>query len=394
MESNVDIKKPKENLFIFDDELYFGQDEARETVDGYLWAIDGLVERMKDEVKEKHSSDIMEPFDNINFYPIYNLRTHTVKIEGTYYYDNGSGEEQGEFEIPLSEEERAALIVAMEAYCQKLHGKSCTEVLNGIRTEESLAPLPSSPNIRVGNETPKENTRKIELNSEARKYSVAQLKRDAKEGLVSAVMTMRDGEAVKQSTLPERLRGSRKIIASNSNSILFENKADPSKPSCVWLPKASLIEYTENYLRIYAPGFRSPTEEEQNVLKKWENIAKTEQYQKQLRVDCLTDGTTTYYQRLNFFREHNMEYLMGKKERGLCIDYNRRSTGEEAFIQDDGIKGKVLLEYQIDRTRTLEKIPLNKQIEDATAHKNSRLTISDQANAPARRENAPFLPFN
>ncbi len=132
----------QKKMFIFDDELYFGQDEALKTVDGYLWATDVLVDRMKDAVKDKHSPETFETFDNINFYPIYNCWYCGIKLGGTYYYDDGTGEKMGEFELTLSEEEEAALINAMEAYCQKKNGKSCTEQLNEYRLEDGLLPIP------------------------------------------------------------------------------------------------------------------------------------------------------------------------------------------------------------------------------------------------------------
>lgn len=196
-----------------------------------------------------------------------------------------------------------------------------------------------------------------------KQYSVAQLKRDARDGVIFGIMTMRAGKRISQDALPERLRGSRKLIGSNSVSLAFENKTDPSKPSCVWLPKASLIEYTDTYLRIYSPGYREPNEAEQKVLDQWRDIEHTERYQKQLETDCLTDGFSSYYQKLSFFRKHDMEYLMGAiKQRGLILDWNKRNAGEKAFIQDENIKGKISLEYQIERTRSLEPISLNDKI--------------------------------
>ena len=132
-----------ERMFIFDDELCFGQDEGCETVDGYLWATDVLVERMKDVVKDNHSPEILDTFDNINFYSIYNVRTGTVKIEGTYYFDDGNGEKQGEFELPLSEDEKKELISSLELYCNNLHSKTCIECINEFRRDDNLPEIRS-----------------------------------------------------------------------------------------------------------------------------------------------------------------------------------------------------------------------------------------------------------
>ena len=199
-----------------------------------------------------------------------------------------------------------------------------------------------------------------------RQYSLAQLKRDAKAGVISAVMTVRAGERVSQEDLPERLRGPRKIVASNTTSITFENVSEPDRPSYLWLPKASLVEYTDSYLRIYSPGYREPTKGEQLVLDRWGEIEKTEDYQRRLEADVLTDGSSTYYQKVAFFRGYDMEYLMGyQRQRGMCLDFNRLNAGAKAFIQDETVRGAVSLEYKIERVKSLEQGSLEEKIQAA-----------------------------
>ena len=82
------IKKISE--FVYDDELLF----SVEGVEGYVWATDDLVYRLKEAVAfatEKTHFEDLEPMDNINFYPAYNVVNNTVSLKATYWYiDNGT----------------------------------------------------------------------------------------------------------------------------------------------------------------------------------------------------------------------------------------------------------------------------------------------------------------
>lgn len=129
------------DCFIFDDELYFAQDDACETVDGYLIAHDTLVQRMLNEIRLKHTPDELGTIENINFYPIYNLFNHSIRLEGTYWYLKDGKEDQVAFLLPLSYEEQNTLMHTMEAYCVLHHSSNCTAMLNAIRTEDGLQPL-------------------------------------------------------------------------------------------------------------------------------------------------------------------------------------------------------------------------------------------------------------
>ena len=132
--------------FMFADALYFMHDEPCEPADGYLIASDALVSRMEQTVKDKHTPDELETFDNINFYPIYNLAKRKIQIEGTYWYWDGNEETQGAFLLPLSAAEQEDLIQAMEAYCIKEDSRNCVDMLNTFRMEDGLKPLaPSIP---------------------------------------------------------------------------------------------------------------------------------------------------------------------------------------------------------------------------------------------------------
>lgn len=136
--SSNDLQPSLIGNFIFDDELYFAQDDACETVDGYLIVQDALVQRMLNEIRLKHTPDELETIDNINFYPIYNLSNHTIRLEGSYWYLKNGKEDQTTFLLSLSSEEQKALMYTMEIYCVLHHYSNCTAMLNAIRTEDGL----------------------------------------------------------------------------------------------------------------------------------------------------------------------------------------------------------------------------------------------------------------
>ena len=173
--------------------------------------------------------------------------------------------------------------------------------------------------------------------------TLADLKRDAKTNTLEAKLIFRFGNEEKD--LPLKIQGFRPIIGLNTVDIFFRNAN--GERSALELPKASLIEYTEDRLTIFIGGFRDLNIKEQEAMQEWEQITKTKDFQERSYYDALTDGTSTFYQEKSFFINKNMEYLMGcSKIKGLKYDFNRKQ------IQDDSIKGEKILEYVI-RRRTI-----------------------------------------
>lgn len=128
--------------FVYDDELLF----SVEGVEGYVWATDDLVYRLKEAVAfatEKTHFEDLEPMDNINFYPAYSVVNNTVSLKATYWYIDNESEKQNSIEIPLFAAEKMKLILTMEDYCNKLHGKTCRDCVNEGRREENLSQLAS-----------------------------------------------------------------------------------------------------------------------------------------------------------------------------------------------------------------------------------------------------------
>ena len=72
-------KKRFDDLFIFDDEIHVTDDFTG--VNGYLWATDGLVDKLKMEV----GADKIDDEENINFYADYNVVDKKLELTVTYF---------------------------------------------------------------------------------------------------------------------------------------------------------------------------------------------------------------------------------------------------------------------------------------------------------------------
>lgn len=135
------VGREEAEKFIFDDDLQV-IDDACSLVDGYLWATEPLVTRLKDQLNL--TPEQKDSMDNINFYALYDPTTKEIRVDGTYYLpgsEEGSPEVQHEFTLDLSSDERKVLISKMEAYCQKENGADLETFVNNIRQSEGLPPL-------------------------------------------------------------------------------------------------------------------------------------------------------------------------------------------------------------------------------------------------------------
>ena len=123
---SVDARR---KMFIFDDELTVIDDNV--TVNGYLWAVDALVDRLP----------FAEDMENINFFAEYNVLTGAVTLTATYDTPSADGELNKVLQVSLSEEETAELISSMEAYCKSNWSLNCVDYVNDVRSYQGLAPL-------------------------------------------------------------------------------------------------------------------------------------------------------------------------------------------------------------------------------------------------------------
>lgn len=167
--------------------------------------------------------------------------------------------------------------------------------------------------------------------------TLADLKRDAKSGTLEGRFTY---HSMWQDGLPERLQGWRRIVDSNSVAIFFLT-ADGRK-SELRLEKSSLVEYDGSSLTVYFAGYRDLNEAERRVMDEWNRISSTPDFKAREEADALTDGSSTYWSKVAYFRKAGMEYLMGnEKQHGLKYDWNLMK------VRDDSIKGEVGMRYEI-----------------------------------------------
>lgn len=166
--------------------------------------------------------------------------------------------------------------------------------------------------------------------------TLAELKREAKSGTLEGRMIIRGGS----DNIPDKLKDWRKIVGSNSVSIFFQ--MSDGSVSELGLPKASLVEYDGQTLTVYNAGFRDLTVDEQRVMDGWNEKSSTPEFKAQAEVDALTDGSSTYWAEVAYFRKVGYEYLRGTTEqRGLMYDSIQKQ------VRDAKIKGTVCMRYEI-----------------------------------------------
>lgn len=166
--------------------------------------------------------------------------------------------------------------------------------------------------------------------------SFAQLKRDAQSGKLYGELIERYGET----EIIERLRGRRRVVGANTVGITFLNN-DGKKSECR-VERAALMDYTGDTLTIYNPGLRDLNDEESRIMQGWKDIENTDDYQRRAEIDALSDGSSTYWQKVGYFRKAGKEYLTGGEEQNGCkLDYN---TGK---IRDKSVRGDTILKYKM-----------------------------------------------
>lgn len=116
--------------FIFDDELMINDDQ--ESINGYLWAVDNLVDRL----------DSSKEMDNINFYANYNVKTGVINVSSSFYTFEENKEVNMVVDVELTDLEKEELILRLEEYCQKHYHSSCVDFVNEVRERCGLELLP------------------------------------------------------------------------------------------------------------------------------------------------------------------------------------------------------------------------------------------------------------
>lgn len=178
---------------------------------------------------------------------------------------------------------------------------------------------------------------------------IAALKKDVNK--VEMKCLMRCGKPVtSEIRLPKWMEGWRRYTRYNSvcifldtNGVLLNNKEYESR---LEIPRASLVEYNGKYLNIFRPGTRKMNAEERKAWNEWKAIEATLEYQRQLKTDLLSDGSTCYWRKAYFWQDKEMEYMRGfKTQRGMHLDIN--SDRDDPDIFDERVKGKLYMVYKV-----------------------------------------------
>lgn len=114
-------KMLSEKDFIFEDELCF--DDCDNMIDGYLWAMVPLVERMRFQ-ENLYDTELYD----IDFYAFYNGKD--IKIEGSYCLSDDSDTEIFYLDLFLFESEKKTLIKRLEQYCIKAYQMSLEDFMS------------------------------------------------------------------------------------------------------------------------------------------------------------------------------------------------------------------------------------------------------------------------
>lgn len=171
--------------------------------------------------------------------------------------------------------------------------------------------------------------------------SRTQLFRDLKDKSIALELIERFGN----SDIPMVMRGVRKV--GKVNTVGCQLISSSGRESYLEIPRSSLVDYSDDELIIYTPGYREPTEEEEEVMNEWSKIADSDDYKERAKIDLLTDGSSTYYQEKKFFTDKNMLYLMMKDKNGKGIEFAKRNNGDKEWLADPAVKGEKILVYKV-----------------------------------------------
>jgi hypothetical protein len=134
----------------------------------------------------------------------------------------------------------------------------------------------------------------------------------------------------------KELSEERTVFKVQTNSICFEREGGGK----TWLdmPKATLLEYDGNTIKIYRPITRELTAEEQKIKDNEPRDIEQE------RLDAISDGSQMFYRRKRYYKEAGYFYLFGtEKEQGKRLTHTERKP----MIEDDTIKGELDLVYEV-----------------------------------------------
>lgn len=167
--------------------------------------------------------------------------------------------------------------------------------------------------------------------------TLKELLQDANSGRLYLKMVIRSGTA----DIPERFSNYRKVLG-HTNSVLRldngKNDLGDTRPSQLDVKPASLVEYTDESLTVYKAGLRPLTRYEQGLLARWESVRDKEQE----RIDALSDGSVSYWQKIIFFKKNDAEYLLGYEWKS-----GKRYDITSGQVYDKKVKGAIDMQYLV-----------------------------------------------
>ena len=157
--------------------------------------------------------------------------------------------------------------------------------------------------------------------------SLAQFKRDAATGKMGLELLERFGKKSEDHYICP-------VVEVCSKSVKLKKK--DGRISTLDLDYASLGEI----LKVYSIGLRDLTDLEKSVMEGWKKITDTDDYKEQAYRDALTDGSSTYYKDVQYFKNSPCPYLY-LDNNDKRYDYN---TGK---VYDPKVKGNCILKYKV-----------------------------------------------
>lgn len=143
--------------------------------------------------------------------------------------------------------------------------------------------------------------------------------------------------------IPPKLRGIRSIYAVHTKS--FDLLSEDGSTSSLEIERAALVSFDGPMMTVHKAGIRPMNDEEKAKMAAWQEIENTPEFQERSRVDLLTDGSRTYWQKKAFF-EGEFSYLFNGEKAGKSMVYRKDDV---PMILDKSIAGEPILVYKMYR---------------------------------------------
>ena len=164
--------------------------------------------------------------------------------------------------------------------------------------------------------------------------TLADLKRDLK---IGSSLTLTQSEVWTH----KFLNISRYVTKTQWNGVYLNTDKNGKGGSFLELPKASLVEYDNDTIKVYYSWYRECTNEENSIR---DNApSRLPENKERAIMEAMTDGSGLYYLDKSYFAKSNAPWMSWHDTiRGQHYDYNRK------MVRDDNIKGILSLSYVLN----------------------------------------------